>query len=281
SKAQVAAQKLEKQNSHSEFFPYPYRLTSQNAINLFSEYDIIVDASDNFATRYLANDAAVLSNKPLVYGAIHKFEGQVSVFNFKTKDGTRGPNYRDLFPSPPSPNEIPNCAEAGVIGTLPGIIGTLQANEIIKIITGIGDVFSGQLLLFDARTLDTMKIKVRKTPNNPVTGINPTITELIDYEEFCGTKSSVRLITKNEINKLEEQGQKVQYVDVREFEEIIELPHEGIHLPISRLDEKYHKIPLEGPVVFICRSGRRSAEAIEHLEQIGATGNWYSLSGGI
>jgi len=180
-KVDSAKARIRDMNSSVEVVTYNTRLTSANALDIFKDYDIILDGTDNFPTRYLANDACVLLGKPYIYGCILKFEGQASVF-----DSRRGPCYRCLFPEPPPPGLVPSCAEGGVIGVLPGIIGLFQANEVIKLILGKGDTLVGRLLLFDALGMTFKEMKLRKDKNCPICGDNPTVTELIDYEEFCG-----------------------------------------------------------------------------------------------
>ena len=182
-KAQAALEKLEKLNRHIKLRAYQTRLDSQNALDIIKDYDIVADGTDNFATRYLINDACVILGKVNVYGSVYRFEGQVSVFNHPTQEGDNGPNYRDLFPSPPPPDLVPNCAEGGVIGVLPGIIGSLQASEVIKVITGIGEPLSGKLFLFDALRFETKTVKIRKNESQK------PILELIDYDLFCHRKS--------------------------------------------------------------------------------------------
>lgn len=179
-KVESAAAKVRELNPDVEVVPYDLRLTSENAMDIIAGYDVVVDASDNFPTRYLANDACVMLGKPLVHGSIYRFDGQVSVF--APGEGC----YRCLFPSPPPPGSVPSCAEAGVLGVLPGIIGTLQANETIKVLLGIGNPLIGRLLVFDALALEFREVRLRRNPACPVCGDEPTVTELIDYEQFCG-----------------------------------------------------------------------------------------------
>src|SRR5690606_19556775 len=175
SKAEAARERLRGLNPHVSVEIHEVRLTSENALDIISNYDVVADGTDNFATRYLVNDACVMLGKPNVYASIFRFEGQVSVFNYRDVDGNTGPNYRDLYPTPPPPGLVPNCAEAGVLGVLPGIIGSMQALEVIKIVAGVGEVLSGRFLVFDALTFEARVFKIRKNPDTPV------ITELIDY----------------------------------------------------------------------------------------------------
>ncbi len=184
-KVEVAAERLRRQNPHVQLQIHNTKLTSDNALAIIREYDIVADGSDNFATRYLVNDACVLLGKVNVYAAIFRFEGQVAVFNYPNDRGERSPNYRDLFPQPPLPGTVPSCAEGGVLGVLPGIVGSLQANEVIKVITGLGEPLVGRLFLFDALSLETRTLTIEKHPDNPLTGTHPTQTSLIDYVQFC------------------------------------------------------------------------------------------------
>ena len=189
-KASSAIAKLSTQNPHVSFVEHNMKLDSSNAMEVIRNYDLVVDGTDNFPSRYLINDACVLLDRPFIYGSIFQYEGQVSVFNF---DG--GPNYRDLFPTPPPPGMVPSCAEGGVLGVLPGIIGSVQALEAIKLLCGMGDLLSGRLFLFDALSFTTRTVRIRKDPDNPLSGSHPTITELIDYEEFCSGPVSQKLKT--------------------------------------------------------------------------------------
>src|SRR5713101_6692934 len=221
-KISSARDRLEDINPHVEIETHETRLTSANALQLFGNYDVIVDGTDNFPTRYLVNDACVLTGKPNVYGSIFRFEGQASVFWAE-----RGPCYRCLYPEPPPPGLVPSCAEGGVLGVLPGIIGAIQANEAIKIILGAEDILVNRLLLFDAWHMKFRELKLRKDPKCPVCGNNPTIKELIDYEEFCGivpqpqpvTAETLEEITATELHERLTRGDKLQIIDVRE-------PHE-------------------------------------------------------
>ena len=187
-KVKMAQKRLSALNPYVKFTLYQERLTSTNALSIVNDYDIVADGTDNFATRYLTNDACVLLDKVNVYASIYRFEGQVSVFNYLDAKGNRGPNYRDLFPEPPAAGSIPSCAEAGVLGILPGIIGSFQACEVIKIITGMGNPLSGKLVLFDTLTFQMKTIKVNRNPDNAINGKNPTIKDLIDYDAFCSIR---------------------------------------------------------------------------------------------
>ena len=212
-KAIVATNKIAALNPHPEYQTIDEKLTIHNTMEILSDFDIVVDGSDNFPTKYLLNDACILLGKPLVYGAIHRYEGQVSVFNYQDAEGDRGPNYRDLFPEPPPPGQVPNCEEAGVMGILPGIIGCYQANEVIKIAMGAGDVLSGKLLLYDSRTSSIDKINIATTSDNPLTGLYPTQTSLINYEEFCGANDDIISIDKIELNKMKKNNPNILKAD--------------------------------------------------------------------
>src|SRR5438105_1905458 len=219
-KLDSAADKIKAINPFVQIRPFETRLTSENALQLFRDFEIIVDGTDNFPTRYLVNDACVLTGKPNVYGSIFRFEGQVSVFWAE-----KGPCYRCLYPEPPPPGLVPSCAEGGVLGILPGLIGVIQATEAVKLILGEGEPLIGRLLIFDALKLSFRELKQRKDPDCPVCGVNPTITKLIDYEQFCGitqqpeTKSTMEEITATELKQRLDQGDDIQIIDVRE-------PHE-------------------------------------------------------
>ena len=286
-KVEVAHERIIAQNPHIQVIAFNEQLTSKNALEIIKNYDLVADGTDNFPTRYLVNDACVLLGKPNVYASIFRFEGQVSVFNYTDKHGTLGPNYRDLFPNPPPPGLVPSCAEGGVIGVLPGIIGSLQANEVIKVITGVGDPLSGRLFLFDALTFDTRTLKVYRDENNPLNGKNPTLFDLIDYDQFCGLMSvesntdKVKEITAQELHELIEKDSDFQLIDVREqFEyEVVNL--NGELIPLKSLIENVEKISHNKKVVLHCRSGQRSAEAIVLLEEKYGFQNLYNLKGGI
>src|SRR5258705_6083032 len=218
-KVEAAKRRLASLNPYIEIKLYNTQLTSKNALDIIKDYDVVADGTDNFPTRYLVNDACLLLDKPNVYASIFQFEGQVSVFNHKNKNGERGPNYRDLYPTPPPPGLVPSCAEGGVLGVLPGIIGSLQASEVIKIITGIGEPLNGRFFTFDALSFETRTFKIKRRDDNPVNGQNPTIHGLIDYEQFCGVKAvekPVREITADELYDWQVTGEKFQLIDVRE-----------------------------------------------------------------
>jgi molybdopterin/thiamine biosynthesis adenylyltransferase/rhodanese-related sulfurtransferase len=288
-KPKVAAAKarLQAQNPYVKFNTYETRLTAENALDLIQEYDVVADGTDNFATRYLVNDACVLSGKVNVYASIYRFEGQLSVFNYATAAGQCGPNYRDLFPTPPPPGLVPSCAEAGVLGVLPGILGSLQASEVIKVISGVGEPLSGRLFLFDALSFETRTLKVHKDENNPLTGSNPSQKELIDYDLFCGAgESKPAEATGREINVQElkswlDKGEPFQLVDVREPYEYEIAQMGGALIPLKQIEEQLNRLATDKKVVVHCRSGKRSADAIRLLEEKYGFRNLYNLKGGI
>lgn len=291
-KVEAAKERLQQINPHITIQPHNVRLTSENALDILKGYDIIADGTDNFPTRYLVNDASVMLDKPNVYASIFQFEGQVSVFNCVGKDGSRGPNYRDLFPEPPPPGLVPSCAEAGVLGVLPGIIGSLQASEVIKLAAEIGEPLAGKLFLFDALNFSTRTVKITKNGDNPLTGKNPSITELIDYEAFCGIpsasngeskeeKSDVPEVSVKEYKSWIERGEDVQLIDVREPYEVEIAEIGGELIPLKSIGENTGKISREKKVVIHCRSGKRSADAIRELREKYGFDNLYNLKGGI
>lgn len=280
-KVSSAVKRLKGLNPNVSFIEHNTMLTSENALEILADYDVIADGTDNFPTRYLVNDASVILQKPNVYASIFRFEGQVSVFNYTAKDGSVGPNYRDLFPTPPPPGLVPSCAEGGVIGVLPGIIGSLQANEVIKVITGIGDPLAGRLFLFDALTFETRTLKVHKDSTQPA------ITQLIDYEMFCGIGQQdedapdVKEITVQELEQLKDSGEDYQLIDVREPYEFEISNLRGALIPLGQIEEQVDQINSKVKVVVHCRSGVRSAQAIETLEKKFGFTNLYNLKGGI
>lgn len=289
-KADQAKKRLLDLNPHIKIELHKVQLTSENAREIIREYDVVADGTDNFPTRYLVNDASVFEGKPNVYGSIFQFEGQVSVFNYKDPEtGEFGPNYRDLFPTPPPPGLVPSCAEAGVLGVLPGIIGSLQANEVIKVLTGIGTPLSGHLFLFDALSFTTRKLKVNKNPDNPITGDSPTQTQLIDYEEFCGIPASdenteedaVPEITVQDLKTWQEEGRDFKLIDVREPHEYEIANLDGELIPLDTVSDAAGQIPKDKEVVVHCRSGARSATAIRELKEKYGYNNLYNLKGGI
>lgn len=281
-----ASQRLSDLNPHVKFEIHNVALNSENAMQIISGYDVVVDGSDNLPTRYLVNDACVLLGKPLIYGAIFQFEGQVSVFNQLFADGTRGPNYRDLFPEPPPPEMVPSCNEGGVLGVLPGIIGSMQANEAIKVIAGIGNTLSGRLMIYDALDFTVRFLNLKANPANPVSGTHPTIHMLIDYEAFCNpvhasTLKSVKEISPGELKERLDAGEKIQVIDVREPFEFEMVNIDGLNMPLSKIEENVALIQHEGTVVIMCKSGGRSKSAIELLNTHHGFNNLLNLTGGI
>jgi len=244
----------------------------------------VADGTDNFPTRYLVNDACVLLGKPNVYASIFQFEGQVSVFNHRFANGELGPNYRDLYPTPPPPGLVPSCAEGGVLGVLPGIIGSLQALEVIKLITGVGEPLAGRFYIFDALAFESRTFNISRRDDNPLNGKNPTITQLIDYEQFCGVKAiekPVKEITPKELYELQAKGEPFQLIDVREPYEY-EIVHIGAELmPLATIADQADKISKDLPVIVHCKMGGRSAKAIRELEEKFGFTNLYNLKGGI
>lgn len=266
-KAEVAATKLSGLNPFVSFEIYLQKLSPEIAVELFSKYDIIVDGTDNFPTRYLVNDAAVLASKPVVFGSIYKFEGQVSVFNYND-----GPTYRCLYPNAPKPNEVPNCSEIGVLGVLPGIIGAFQANEVLKLICGIGDVLSGKLLTYNALSMQQMLMSFEKN-----TAIN--ITELdADYNFFCGLPKNNLEIT---LQQLETENNLYNVLDVREQYEREQYHVGGLHIPLGELQRRANEIPQNKDLVVYCKAGMRSKIAIEILMVTGFPMQLINLKGGI
>ncbi len=278
-KVEAARERILGLNPHINVIAYNEHLSSKNALEIFKDYDVVADGTDNFPTRYLVNDACVLTGIPNVYASIYRFDGQVSVFNYNN-----GPNYRDLYPEPPPPGLVPSCAEGGVLGVLPGIIGSLQANEVIKVITGIGETLSGRLFSFDALNFTTRIFKVAKDKNNPLTGEHPTLKELIDYQQFCGIVPEavpvVKEISVQELKQKFDAKEDFQLIDVREQHEYDFVNLGAELIPLNSITEQQHRIARDKPVVVHCKAGTRSAKALAALEQYGFT-NLYNLKGGI
>jgi adenylyltransferase/sulfurtransferase len=264
---------------------YNEPFTSVNAIQIAREYDVLIDGTDNFPTRYLSNDVAVMLGKPNVYGSIYRFDGQVSVF-----DASRGPCYRCLFPEPPPPGLVPSCAEGGVLGVLPGTIGTLQATEALKLILGIGEPLIGRLMLYNALDMSFEFVKLRKNPNCKVCGPNPEVTELIDYEEFCGVPGYDMVdgslgegwdITANELQDYLHNNKKLRLLDVREPHELEISKIEGASvIPLGQLASRLSELDSAEEMVVFCKSGTRSARALELLVSAGSR-RVKNLQGGI
>ena len=282
-KIEAAAERLRGLNPDIQIDTFETMLTSANALDILKDYDVIVDGTDNFATRYLVNDACVLLGKPNVYGSIFRFEGQASVFGYPG-----GPCYRCLYPEPPPPGLVPSCAEGGVLGVLPGIVGSIQAAETLKLIIGKGEPLVGRLLLFYALAMRFRELKLRKNPECPVCGAHPTVTKLIDYAEFCGVRgeetpapvSTIPEITPRELKARLDRGDDLFIVDVRE-------PHEyqicnigGYLIPLGDLSRRVSELDSSREIVAHCRSGKRSAEASEFLRQAGFR-KVLNLKGGI
>jgi sulfur-carrier protein adenylyltransferase/sulfurtransferase len=278
-KAEAAKKRLLALNPHIEIEAYTFGLTSANALTIIDLYDIIADGTDNFPTRYLVNDACVLRGKVNVYASIFRFEGQVSVFNYSLEMGERGVNYRDIFPSPPPPGLVPDCAEGGVLGVLPGIIGSIQASEVLKILSRVGEPLAGRLFIFDAASFMTRILKISKNPSYQ------PITELIDYEQFCGlkpidTEGPTAEISVQDFRRWQTQNIDYQLVDVREAYEYEAGNIGGVLIPLSILPENMDIISKEKPVVVHCKSGARSQKAIALLKEKGFD-NVFNLKGGI
>src|ERR1700720_2664878 len=282
-KIEAATNRLRNLNPDIQIDRFTTRLTSENALDLLKDYDVVVDGTDNFPTRYLVNDACVILGKPNVYGSIFRFEGQITIFG-----APGGPCYRCLYPEPPPPGLVPSCAEGGVLGVLPGIVGTIQAAETLKLITGKGEPLIGRLLLFDALAMKFRELKLRKNPECPVCGAHPTVTKLIDYVEFCGirgeeapsTVTNIPEITPKELKARLDKGDNLFILDVRE-------PHEyqicnigGYLLPLGDLSRRVSELDSSREIVAHCRSGKRSAEASEFLRQAGFR-KVLNLKGGI
>jgi len=281
-KLDSAADTLREINPNIEIRKFETRLTSANALELFREFDIIADGTDNFPTRYLVNDACVLTGKPNVYGSIFRFEGQASVFATK-----EGPCYRCLYPEPPPPGLVPSCAEGGVLGILPGLVGVIQATETIKLILGSGEPLIGRLLLVDALGMRFRELKLRKNPDCPTCGTHPTVTELIDYNQFCGIRgeeaaapTSMTDISVEELKQRLDRGDDLFVLDVRE-------PHEyqicnlgGYLIPLNDLPKRVSELDSSREIVVHCKMGGRSAKATDFLRQSGFT-KVHNLTGGI
>ncbi len=282
-KIEAAKERLANLNPAIRIDAHETRLTSENALELFRDYDIVVDGTDNFPTRYLVNDACVLLGKPNVYGSIFRFEGQATVFGYKD-----GPCYRCLYPEPPPPGLVPSCAEGGVLGVLPGIVGSIQAMETIKLILERGDALVGRLLLFDALAMKFRQLKLRRNPACPLCGDHRTITKLIDYNEFCGIRgeeapgptAQVPELTPREVKSRLDRKDDLFVLDVREPHEYQICNLHGHLIPLGELPRRVHELDSSREMVVHCRSGKRSAEAVEFLQKAGFRKIW-NLKGGI
>ena len=284
-KLDSASEKLKAINPFLNIRKFETRLSSENALELFREFDIIADGTDNFPTRYLVNDACVLTGKPNVYGSIFRFEGQASVFATE-----EGPCYRCLYPEPPPPGLVPSCAEGGVLGILPGLVGVIQATEVIKLILGAGDSLAGRLLLIDALGMKFRELKLRKNPDCPACGTHRTITKLIDYNEFCGirgeesaqekTVAGVPEIQVEELKRRLDAGDDLFVLDVREPHEYQICNINGHLIPLGDLPKRVHELDSSREIVAHCRSGVRSGKAVVFLQQAGFK-KVHNLAGGI
>ena len=281
-KLDSAAEKIEAMNPFVDVVRFETRLSSENALRIIEDFDIVVDGTDNFPTRYLVNDACVLSGKPNVYGSIFRFEGQASVFGIED-----GPCYRCLYPEPPPPGLVPSCAEGGVLGILPGLVGIIQATEAIKLILGTGDPLIGRLLLVDALGMRFRELKLRKNPECPMCGSNRTIHELIDYQEFCGIRgeeapvsTTVPEIQPEELKRRIDAGENIFVLDVREPHEYQICNLNGYLIPLGDLPKRMNELDSSREIVAHCRSGVRSGKAVDFLRQAGFR-KVKNLAGGI
>ena len=287
-KLAAAAARLRDVNPNVRVVPFETRLTSENALAVLADFDVVADGTDNFPTRYLVNDACVLLGKPNVYASIFRFEGQASVFGARD-----GPCYRCLYAEPPPPGVVPSCAEGGVLGVLPGLLGTIQATETIKLVLGVGEPLVGRLLLVDALGMRFRELKVRRNPDCAVCGPRPTVTRLIDYEAFCGEPTApasgivppmhghVEEVSVEELKQMRDRGDAVVLVDVREPREwaISDLP-DSVKIPLGTLPESLDKLSKEDDIVVYCRTGGRSGNAVQFLMQQGFD-RVRNLAGGI
>ena len=283
-KLDSAIDKLKAINPFVRIERFDSYLNSHNALSIFDGFNIVADGTDNFATRYLVNDACVLSGKPNVYASIFRFEGQASIFGAKD-----GPCYRCLYPEPPPPGLVPSCAEGGVLGVLPGLLGVIQATEVIKLILGVGEPLIGRLVLVDALAMRFREVRIRKNPECPICGTNPTIKELIDYEQFCGVRGEESLpkaVTKipevqpEELKRRLDAGEDILVLDVREPHEYQICNIEGSLIPLGDLPTRVHELDSSREIVVHCKSGARSAKAVDFLRQAGFK-RVSNLTGGI
>jgi molybdopterin/thiamine biosynthesis adenylyltransferase/rhodanese-related sulfurtransferase len=282
-KTLAAFARLSDLNPDIQIATYETKLTSENALELFKDYDIIVDGTDNFPTRYLVNDACILLGKPNIYGSIFRFEGQITVFGMPD-----GPCYRCLYPEPPPPGLVPSCAEGGVLGVLPGIVGSLQALETIKLIIGRGESLEGRLVLFDALALKFRELKLRKNSDCPMCGTHRKIHQLIDYNEFCGIRGEeheepdlhVPEITAHDLKVRLDRGDDIFVLDVREPHEYQICNINGHLIPLGELPRRVHELDSAHEIVAHCKSGKRSAQAVDFLRKAGFR-KIYNLRGGI
>lgn len=277
-KALTSAAWIHKYNLHVVVRSFPIKINSANAIEIIKPFDLVVDCSDNFPTRYLLNDACILLNKPLVYGSVLEYEGHVAVFN-KADGKNVSANYRDIFPTPPPPEAVPSCEQAGVLGVLPGIIGMMQANEVIKLVTGIGEVLINKLLILDSLTMDISVITIRTQISNQ------RIEKLIDYDEYCGFAKSkdhgTKEITVQELQQMFQLNEDFQLIDVREPFEFQICNLSGELIPASEVPFRMNEIQKNKKVVLYCKNGQRSGQTVLWLEQHAGFTNLYNLRGGI
>lgn len=287
-KAMAAAERLQRLNPTITLHTHTTRITAANALELIAAYDVVLDGTDNFPTRYLLNDACVLLDKPLVYGSILRFEGQVAVFNWRYADGHYSANYRDLFPVPPDPASVPNCEQAGVLGVLPGMIGSMQANEVIKIISGVGEPLADRLLLLESTTMRQQVIRIKPQ------GTRSSIKHLLDYDEFCGISAdksksldvnnqehTMKEVTVQELKEMIDSGADFQLIDVREPHEFDICNLQGELIPQADVPHSVDRISKDKKVVIHCRSGARSGNMVQWLEKNHGFTNLYNLQGGI
>lgn len=274
-KAETAAKKISSLNPTIKVSYIRDRVTNENALSVLAPADVVVDCTDNFPTRYLVNDACVLLDKPLVYGSVFRYEGQVAVFNYN-----QGVNYRDFYPLPPNPQSVPNCEEGGVLGVLTGIIGSIQANETLKILAGFSEPLSGYVLVFDSMTLESLRIKIANQNSRK------SIKSLINYDEFCGIPNpkknqAMKEVTVQELKALKDSGADFQLIDVREPHEFDICNLEGELIPQGEIPSSVERISKDKQVVIHCRSGARSGNMVQWLEKNHGFTNLYNLKGGV
>ena len=285
-KAEAAVDRLRQLNPLTSLRSFPFRLTSDNALEIIADFDVVIDGTDNFPTRYLINDACVLLDKPFVYSSILQFEGQAAVFNYRGVSGQISANYRDIFPEPPTAESVPNCEQAGVLGVLPGMLGCIQANEALKIITGVGEPLANRLLILDAATMEQTLLRISDR------GTRKHIKTLIDYEDFCGINAgknkslndkslTMKEVTVQELKKLMDSNTDFQLIDVREPHEYDICNLNGELIPMSDIPNNVDKIATDKQVVIHCRSGKRSGDMLLWLEKNHGLTNLYNLKGGI
>jgi len=283
-KAEAAINRLKDLNPNIVLNAYSERLSSENAIELISQYDVIVDATDNFPTRYLINDVCVYLDKPFVLGSIDRFQGQVSVLNFRDDQGNKWPTYRCIFPKPSAPETAPDCSQNGVIGVLPGVIGNLQANEVIKVICGIGEVLYGKVIIFDALSNQIVQLSIQRNEKAVQQALkNASNFKSFDYESFCNsTQKKINEITAIDLHKKIQNKEKIQLIDVRSTPEFqVELPN-SIHIPLNDLQANINKISRDGGmVVFYCDHGVNSAKMVRMLHHGSKSKNLFNLKGGL